>query len=298
MATLVVALSACMSVGARAGKNVRPRSRGGFAGGARARPGRSSVPRPPRDAFGAKRGRAAPRTAVENELERRRRMLMAQTDAAVDRGRAEALREKRREHFAKEESSRRRRRLTEDSEGLYAPIDADEKFEGWNALEEVPASALCDGCKLTVRGVHADAAASARTTPQSSWKALDESLREELVELVWRERTCARFKNATALRRDRLRDRLVDVREDTRHSEITNPTEARAPAEENPDVYAAEMLAGVCELLREDVQTKDLLAGALAALNDVRPMTDARARAICNKITADAECTANGRDEL
>lgn len=298
MATLVVALSACMSVGARAGKNVRPRSRGGFAGGAaRARPGRSSVPRPPRDAFGAKRGRAAPRTAVENELERRRRMLMAQTDAAVDRGRAEALREKRREHFAKEESSRRRRRLTEDSEGSYAPIDADEKFEGWNAVEEVPASSLCDGCKLTVRGVHADAAASARTTPQSSWKALDESLREELVELVWRERTCARFKNVTALRRDR-RDRLVDVREDTRHSEITNPTEARRRPEENPDVYAAEMLAGVCELLREDVQTKDLLAGALAALNDVRPMTDARARAICNKITADAECTANGRDEL
>jgi len=88
-------------------------------------------------------------------------MLMAQTDAAVDRGRAEALREKRREHFAKEESSRRRRRLTEDSEGSYAPIDADEKFEGWNAVEEVPASSLCDGCKLTVRGVHADAAASA-----------------------------------------------------------------------------------------------------------------------------------------
>ena len=61
-------------------------------------------------------------------MERRRRMLMAQTDAAVDRGRAEALREKRREHFAKEESSRRRRRLTEDSEGSYAPIDADEKL--------------------------------------------------------------------------------------------------------------------------------------------------------------------------
>jgi hypothetical protein len=91
---------------------------------------------------------------------------------------------------------------------------------------------------------------------------------------------------------------LVDVREDTRHSEITNPTGARRRPEENPDVYAAEMLAGVCELLREDVQTKDLLSGALAALNDVRPMTDARARAICNKITADAECAANGRDEL
>jgi hypothetical protein len=297
-AMLVVALLAMMCAGACAGKNVRPRSRaGGFAGGAaRARPGRATRAQPPHGGFGAKRGRAAPRTAAEIELESRRRLLVTQTDAEADRARAEALREKRREHFGNEQSPRRRRRLMEDSEA-YAPIEADEKFERWNTIEEAPASTVCDGCKLTVRGVHADATASARTMPQSSWKALDESLREELLELVWRQRTCARFKNVTALRRD-THGRLVDVREDTRHSEITNPTEARRRPEENPDVYAAEMLSGVCELLREDTQTKDLLAGALAALNDVRPMTDARARVICDKISDDAECAANGRDEL
>ena len=69
-------------------------------------------------------------------MERRRRMLMAQTDAAVDRGRAEALREKRREHFAKEESSRRRRRLTEDSEGAYAHLASETDHANLKWLKE------------------------------------------------------------------------------------------------------------------------------------------------------------------
>lgn len=37
-------------------------------------------------------------------------------------------------------------------------------FEVWMLLESVLVSVVCDGCKLTVRGVYADAMTSVRTT--------------------------------------------------------------------------------------------------------------------------------------
>jgi hypothetical protein len=39
------------------------------------------------------------------------------------------------------------------------------------------------------------------------------------------------------------------------------------------------------------------LTSALAAIDDVRPMTDAQARRVCDKITDDVECAA-AHDEL
>ena len=58
---------------------------------------------------------------------------------------------------------RRSRRLTQTaSESTYVEVGDDDASEGenstfevWTSLESAPASAVCDGCKLTVRGVHA-----------------------------------------------------------------------------------------------------------------------------------------------
>jgi hypothetical protein len=175
-----------------------------------------------------------------------------------------------------------------------------ESWVRWETLEVVPASAACDGCKLTVRGLHADAVDAARTMPQSSWKALDEMRREEVVRIVWHEFTCARFVNVTALRRDTA-GRLVDLLADTRDSEITNPTETRAGSTLSDGVsdrVSAKVLANVCELLRDDAQSSDWLASAIADFYEIRPMSDAAARSACDKLSEDAACTVGEHDEL
>ena len=261
------------------------------------------------DGWGARAGHGA----TTND-ERARTLMRERANAAADAARAEALRARRLEMDRESEGEgegeggtarRRSRRLTQTaSESTYVEVGDDDASEGenstfevWTSLESAPASAVCDGCKLTVRGVHADAMTSARTTPQSSWKALDESLREDIVRLVWRETTCARFLNVTALRREKTSHRLVDVRADTRDSEITNPGEARLKPEDNVDAFAIRVLSNICTLLREDAQANDWLTSALAAIDDVRPMTDAQARRVCDKITDDVECAA-AHDEL
>lgn len=184
-----------------------------------------------------------------------------------------------------------------------AASESDDGVEGagggaaWTRVEDAASWAVCDGCKLTARGLHADAVVAARTTPQSSWRALDASLRSEVVALAWRETTCERFKNVTAVRRDDA-GRLVDTRDDTRHSEITNPAEARLRPEENVDAYAVSVLANVCELLRDDPQARDWIIGALVSIEDVRPMRDDGARRLCDKLSADAACDSRGHTEL
>jgi hypothetical protein len=295
----LAALALAMRVAGVAGVRVRPSSAMG------ARRGRAARLAPKHDGWGARAGHGA----TTND-ERARTLMRERANAAADAARAEALRARRLEMDRESEGEggtarRRSRRLTQTtSESTYVEVGDDDASEGenstfevWTSLESAPASAVCDGCKLTVRGVHADAMTSARTTPQSSWKALDESLREDIVRLVWRETTCARFLNVTALRREKTSHRLVDVRADTRDSEITNPGEARLKPEDNVDAFAIRVLSNICTLLREDAQANDWLTSALAAIDDVRPMTDAQARRVCDKITDDVECAA-AHDEL
>ena len=293
---LLATLATCASVSEAI--HVRPRSRhGGRVLGAS--PGRRRQFKPPHGAFGAKKGRARDHVPVKRTKKttsegRPERRLSA---AAVDEASRQRLRE--RMERARGETGAlndfRRRRLREvDAE--YEDVGDGGDHARWEALDDVPDALVCDACKLTVRGVHADAVDASRTTPQSSWKALDEEMREEVVRLVWTEFTCARFENVTALRRDR-EGRLVDLRADTRESEITNPTEARIAGEDVVDAKSAHMLANVCELLRNDTQVNDWLSASLAAFGDVRPMSDLSARRVCDKIVADEAC-APGKDEL
>jgi len=292
---LLAMLATCASVSEAI--HVRPRSRhSGRALGAS--PGRRRQFKPPHGAFGAKKGRARDHAPVKRtKTAPKRNSEMKLSAAELDEASRQRLRE--RMERARDEKGAlndfRRRRLRElDAE--YEDVGDVGDHARWDALDDVPDALVCDACKLTVRGVHADAVDASRTMPQSSWKALDEEMRGEVVRLVWTEFTCARFKNVTALRRDR-EGRLVDLRADTRESEITNPTEARIAGDDVVDAKSAEMLANVCELLRNDTQVSNWLSASLAAFNDVRPMSDLSARRTCDKIAADGACTP-GKDEL
>ena len=104
--------------------------------------------------------------------------------------------------------------------------------------------------------------------------------------------------NISALRRDG-KGRLVDAREDTRDSEISNPGEARVVPENVTDTIAVAMLERMCVLLRDDLQARDWLVSSLSAIADVRPLSDAQARFACDILSPDAACTVGGgRDEL
>lgn len=274
LSALVVLLAAVAVADA---VRVRPRS---FAGvGARA--GRRRRIHPPHDGFGAKpRRMASTRDAVGVDGRVK--------DGARDAAYAERLRARREGEGRGEEVGTSRRRLTQTA--------ARETDEAWTNATDVPEWTTCDGCRLTVRGLHADAVVAARTTPQSSWRALDETLREEVVALAWRETTCGRFKNVSAVIMDENK-RLVDTRDGTRHSEVTNPAEARLRPEENADTFAASVLSNVCAFLRDDEQTRDLVVAALASIDDVRPMDDVGARDVCDKVVPN--CTDVSRhDEL
>ena len=282
---LALALCACARALGVEGVRVRPSA------GAATRAGRRGRIAAPHDGFGARPKRVTDDARARDADERRR--MMARDDAL----RVERLRERRREESV---DGTRRRRLASASDGTASSDDGAVE-EGvraaWMSLDDAMPWAVCDGCKLTARGLHADAVVAARTTPQSSWRALDASLRSEVVALVWRETTCERFKNVTAVRRDAA-GRLVDMRDDTRHSEITNPAEARLRPEENVDAYAVSVLTNVCELLREDPQARDWMTGALVEMDDVRPMRDEGARRLCDKLSADEQCTARVHSEL
>lgn len=71
--------------------------------------------------------------------------------------------------------------------------------------------------------------------------------------LVWCEMMCVCFLNVMVLRCEKMSYRLVDVRVDTRDSEIINSGEARLKFEDNVDVFVICVLLNICMLLREDV---------------------------------------------
>jgi hypothetical protein len=104
--------------------------------------------------------------------------------------------------------------------------------------------------------------------------------------------------NVTALRRDE-RGRLVDARQDTRESEISNPSEARVAPENATDTIAVSMLERMCVLLRDDAQSRDWLVSSLSAIADVRPLSDVQARFACDVLSPDDACSVRDvRDEL
>lgn len=296
-----IAACACIALGvlmacatAVGGAHVRPIRRGApLARGSHVKPGRARSLTPAHDGFGARRGHG--------------------DDHRGDRTRARAQAQRRRVEDDENDAATlaaRRRRLQAADAGATAPpesrpsaadaygIDDTVVFVPWASLDSAPDDVTCDGCKLTARALFADAVASARTTRASSWKALDEPMRESVVELVWSETTCARMVNISALRRDG-KGRLVDAREDTRDSEISNPGEARVVPENVTDTIAVAMLERMCVLLRDDLQARDWLVSSLSAIADVRPLSDAQARFACDILSPDAACTVGGgRDEL
>ena len=155
----LAALALAMRVAGVAGVRVRPSSAMG------ARRGRAARLAPKHDGWGARAGHGA----TTND-ERARTLMRERANAAADAAHAEALRARRLEMDRESEGEggtarRRSRRLTQTaSESTYVEVGDDDASEGenstfevWTSLESAPASAVCDGCKLTVRGVHADA---------------------------------------------------------------------------------------------------------------------------------------------
>ena len=291
----------CVAASVARAAHVRPMRRGaGLERASNVKVGRARTITPPHDGFGARRGHGR-----DHRGERAHAHASA---AAAHAAHASRRRDGAREDEEATRGASRRRRLQADggetatqsrasAADAYA-IDDAATFVPWASLDAAPDDVTCDGCKLTARALFADAVASSRTTRASSWKALDESIRESVLELVWSETTCARMVNVTALRRDE-RGRLVDARQDTRESEISNPSEARVAPENATDTIAVSMLERMCVLLRDDAQARDWLVSSLSAIADVRPLSDAQARFACDVLSPDDACSVRDvRDEL